>query len=128
MHAALILKALHTRNPEDVRCYADESFNDSGVGALMGQLLLAPWHRMHEDMVFNFASIALPEMVPAIFQAANTRFDYMVQGQSQRAFERKCAYTLAAIGTTGARLALEELAGSADPILRQYGREGLRHW
>ena len=94
----------------------------------LGEALLADWHQSHEDIVFELGLIGDPRTTEAIAKAAVTPFQYMIDWDNLHAFQRKCAYALARIGSAESRLALEILAKHADPYLREYGEEGLAHW
>ena len=95
---------------------------------LMIELLTLEGHERHEDIVFELGLFGDPAAVPAIAEAAQKTFQYMVQWQNLHEFQRKCAYALARIGTPESREALEHLAQHADPHLREYAREGLSMW
>ncbi|NHZ99417.1 hypothetical protein [Massilia sp. CCM 8734] len=128
MQAALIAKALASKNADDARECGNAWPPDPSVAPMLSKLLLEPWHFSHEEMVFDLAELAHPHTVTPIFQAANTYLDYLVNSDNQHSFQRKCAFALAGIGTIGSRLALEELAESTDQMLRKYARECLRRW
>ncbi len=127
MQAALIAQALASKNPDDAyQCV--NWLPDPSVAPMLSKLLMEPWHFSHEEMVFDLAELAHPETVTPIFQAATRYLDYLVRTDNQHSFQRKSAYALLGIGTLGSRLALEELAGSPDPMLRKYARECLQRW
>lgn len=102
---------------------------DGQVAApLLAKLLLESWHQDHEDIVFELGLIGEPSTTAAIARAAEMRFEYLVEWENLHAFQRKCAYALARIGTLESKAALEMMAKHADPQLREYGKEGLEHW
>ena len=95
---------------------------------LLIELLTLEGHERHEDIVFELGLIGDPAATPAIAEAAEKTFPYLVRWQNLHEFQRKCAYALARIGTPESRAVLEHLAQHADPHLREYGREGLSKW
>lgn len=96
--------------------------------SLLTRLLLMHDHERHEDIVFELGLIGDGAAVPAIAQAVSIPFDSLVRWGNVPEFQRKCAYALARIGTLEARVALEQMAASSDPDLREYGAEGLSRW
>lgn len=92
---------------------------------LLNELLTLEGHERHEDIVFDLGLFGDPVAIPAIAEAAEKAFQYMVQWQNLHEFQRKCAYALARIGIPESREVLQHLAQHADPHLREYGREGL---
>jgi len=90
--------------------------------------LLEEGHDRHEDFVFELGLIGDPSAIPAISKAIKVQFSELVKWNNLHEFQRKCAYALARIGTDASRDALEEIATSDDPFLREYGLEGLEHW
>ncbi len=92
------------------------------------RLLLQDWHDSHEDIVFDLGLLGEPSAVDAIQKAANIPFNHLVVWSNLHEFQRKCAFALARIGTTESRAALESLAHSADPHIRECGKEGLSKW
>lgn len=95
---------------------------------LLTQLLVEEGHDRHEDLVLELGLIGDASAIPAISKAIRIEFLELVRWNNLHEFQRKCAYALARIGTDASRAALEEIAASADPFLRDYGREGLEHW
>ncbi|CAM3967535.1 hypothetical protein [Ectopseudomonas alcaliphila] len=94
----------------------------------LAEVLLEAWHESHEDIVFELGLIGEPSTTGAIAKAAVTTFEYLIEWDNLQAFQRKCAYALARIGSLESRAALEALAKHADPHLSEYGKEGLEHW
>ncbi|CAB3768167.1 hypothetical protein BPA30113_06255 [Burkholderia paludis] len=92
------------------------------------ELLGRSGHERHEDIVFELGLIGDPAAVSAVEKAAGEPFPYLEEWGNLREFQRKCAYTLARIGTVESRAALERMTGHADPNLREYGQEGLARW
>lgn len=119
-------------NPVDVSavCEALDSLaeEDRSRVPLLIQLLAVEGHERHEDIVFDLGLFGDPVAIPAIAEAAEKAFPYMVRWQNLHEFQRKCAYALARIGTPESREVLEHLARHADPHLREYGTEGLGNW
>ena len=111
-------------------CAALDSLQaDDGLRVpLLIELLALEGHERHEDIVFDLGLFGDPAAIPAIAQAAEKTFPYMVRWQNLHEFQRKCAYALARIGTLESREALEHLTRHADPHLREYGTEGLSNW
>ena len=94
----------------------------------LSQFLLEDWHDAHEDIAFELGLIGDPVAVEALSKAVRIPFAHLVEWGNLQAFQRKCAYALARIGTPESRVALEGLAREADPDLREYGEEGLGKW
>lgn len=95
---------------------------------LLIALLALDGHERHEDIVFDLGLFGDPIAIPAIAEAAEKTFEYMVRWHNLHEFQRKCAYALARIGTPESRAVLEHLAQHADPHLREYGKESLNNW
>ena len=92
------------------------------------QLLLEEWHEVHEDIAFELGLMGDPRAIESLSRAVRVPFAHLIKWGNLHAFQRKCAYALARIGTHESRTALEDLAREADPSLREYGEEGLAHW
>jgi HEAT repeat protein len=92
------------------------------------RLLLEDWHDLHEDIVVELGLLGEPSAVGAILKAISIPFGHLVEWGNLHEFQRKCAYALARIGTEESREALEMLARSTDPYIRQYGEECLPKW
>jgi hypothetical protein len=96
--------------------------------SVLMRLLLEDWHDLHEDIVFDIGLLGEPSAVAVILKAVNIPFGHLVDWGNLHAFQRKCAYALARISTEESRAALEILARSTDPHIREYGEEGLSKW
>jgi PBS lyase HEAT-like repeat len=94
----------------------------------LAEVLLEEWHDSHEDIVFELGLIGEPSTTNTIAKAAVTSFEYLVEWGNLQAFQRKCAYALARIGTSESRAALELLSKNSDEYISEYGKEGLEHW
>lgn len=116
-HIATIIESLHTIPEESA----------SRVPVLL-ELLVEDGHDRHEDVVFELGLIGDPRAVPAIAKAVNIPFAELVRWNNLHAFQRKCAYALARIGTSESKAVLEDMARSSDAQIREYGEEGLSHW
>jgi len=101
---------------------------DDARAPLLIELLGRGGHERHEDIVFELGLIGDPAATDAILKAAKEPFAYLEEWGNLHEFQRKCAYALARIGTAESRTALEQLASTKDPHLREYGEEGLEHW
>jgi len=95
---------------------------------ILCDLLLRHWHDLHEDIVFELGLIGDPAAVDTIRSAAAIPFESLVKWGNLAEFQRKCTYALARIATVESRLALEMLAKSDDPQLRDCASEGLAYW
>lgn len=96
--------------------------------SVLCELLLEPWHDLHEDIVFELGLTGDAAAIDAIRSAASIPFESLVQWGNLPEFQRKCAYALARIAGEESRQALELLAESNDSQLRGYALEGLAHW
>lgn len=67
---------------------------------LLAKLLLEHCHETHEDIVSKLGLIGELSTTVAITKAAEMRFEHLIDWDSLRAFQCKCAYALARIGTT----------------------------
>jgi len=92
------------------------------------ELLMEQWHDLHEDIVFELGLIGDSAAVDTIRRAASVPFESLVKWDNLAEFQRKCTYALARIASDESRQALESLAESDDPQLREYAVEGLAHW
>jgi hypothetical protein len=92
------------------------------------ELLMEQWHDVHEDIVFELGLIGDATAVDTIHRAASIPFESLVKWGNLSEFQRKCTYALARIVSEESRQALELLAKSHDPQLREYAQEGLAHW
>lgn len=97
---------------------------------LLLDLLVHEGHDLHEDIVFDLGLLGDPAAIPAIAKVVEEPPSYIVESGEWTChpFQRKCAYALARIGTLESRQVLEHLAKHSDPVLREYGEEGLSHW
>ncbi len=102
--------------------------NKRAGAPFLAEVLLEEWHDSHEDIVFELGLIGEPSTTNAIAKAAVTSFEHLVEWGNLQAFQRKCAYSLARIGTSESRAALELLSKSSDEYISEYGKEGLKHW
>lgn len=123
----LFHSAFHAKDI-DAALKALANLDDQATAPLLAKLLLEHWHEAHEDIVFELGLIGEPSTTAAIAKAAEMRFEYLIDWDNLHAFQRKCAYALARIGTTESKVALELMAKHSDPMLREYGQEGLEHW
>ncbi|MFL1500825.1 hypothetical protein ACI77J_02530 [Pseudomonas sp. O64] len=95
---------------------------------LLAKLLLEDWHEEHEDIVFELGLIGENCATYAITEAAQKNFEHLIRWGNLEAFQRKCAYALARIGSCDSKVALELMTQQLDPGLRKYAEEGLKHW
>lgn len=124
-----LVKAANSRDPDALRReLAALDDGDPAAVPILTQLLLEDWHDSHEDIVFMLGLIGDPRAIDAIAKAVVIPFDHLVQWGNVHPFQRKCAYALARIATPESKTALEKLSMSPDPMLKQYGEEGLQHW
>jgi HEAT repeat protein len=126
-HEAL-LAAERSKDVEGLRQAVAGADQTPVLAATLSRLLLEKWHESHEDIVFELGLIGDPRTTRAILKAAQFHLAYLEHWGNVHEFQRKCAYALARIGTAEAREALEVLAGSEDPQLREYASEGLAKW
>jgi hypothetical protein len=99
----------------------------AGLGPLLAELLLLPWHQQHEDIARALQQLRLPTTVDALATAALVKHDYLAYNDSH-AFARKCTWALADIGTREARAHLERLARSSDSEIAAYAQKRLDKW
>jgi hypothetical protein len=101
---------------------------DVSFAPILAHLLLEDWHDAHEEIVEKLGHIGHHGAVEAIEKVASKPIPRLVQRNLLHSFQRKCAYALARIGTVESRAALEDLAASGEPHLREFAREGLAMW
>jgi len=116
------------RSVEDLTDALDAIHEGDARVPLLIELLGRTGHERHEDIVFELGLIGSPSAVPAIARAAVNPCPYLEGWGDLHEFQRKCAYALARIATSDSRVALEQMAKSSDPHLREYGAEALEHW
>lgn len=85
---------------------------------LLCELLAAEWHTRHEEIAGLLQWVGGDESVPALRAAAEAEFAYRDFDDS-RTLTRRCVWALSDIRTPGAVAALEALAGSAVPRVRE---------
>lgn len=95
---------------------------------LLAKLLLEDWHEEHEDIVFELGLIGDNAATSAIAQAAQKDFEHLIRWGNLEAFQRKCAYALARIGSNDSKAALQAMTQMPNPSLSRCAEEGLKHW
>ena len=76
------------------------------------------WHLSHEDVVSALQELATSDAVPALYQATQWVPDYLDYDEA-RALAAKAIWALGAIEGEEAEKALQKLAASEEPILRE---------
>lgn len=121
-------KAVSDRDCDALADAVNKLDQEFAAAPLLAAVLLEHWHRSHEDIVFELGLIGHPGTVEAIARAARTDFQSLIDWDTVEDFQRKCAYALARIGTDESREALEAMARSSHPHLREVGEECLPYW
>lgn len=112
----------------DALWIALENANKSQRGQVLAQILQDDWHESHEDIVFELGILGEPVAIDSIAKAAVRTFDYMAEWGNLQEFQRKCAYSLARIGTPYSLSALEILSKHPDEYISKCGKEGMENW
>lgn len=86
--------------------------------SIFNALALEPWHREHEDIVFELGMIKDPSSVPVLAQTAVAKHKYL-ENDDAFALGSKSIYALRNIGTPEAVEVLADLARSPNEILRK---------
>lgn len=127
---ARLLATFETRDPDEVEDALAEielSGDDPAIGAALVQLLEAPWHMRHEDIVRSLQNMRYAPAVAALERTARTTYPYLDYDQFF-GLARKCTWALADIGTPAARAALERLSRSDNPDVAAYALKRLNCW
>lgn len=95
---------------------------------LINELILADWHKQHEDLARSLQRYKRTTSVSALERAAQLTLPYLVDQQTLDAFHRKCTWALADIGTLEARNALIKLSRCGDIELAGYAQKRLDQW
>lgn len=95
---------------------------------LIKELILADWHKQHEDLARTLQRHKKTTSVSALERAAQLTLPYLVEQQTLDAFHRKCTWALADIGTLEARNALIKLSRCDDIELAGYAQKRLDQW
>ena len=95
---------------------------------LINELILADWHKQHEDLARSLQRHRRTTSVSALERAAQLTLPYLVEQQTLDAFHRKCTWALADIGTLEARNALIKLSRCDDIELAGYAQKRLDQW
>lgn len=123
----LLLAACHAKDPDALR-EALVQLNEKSRAPFLARLLLEDWHDSHEDIVFELGLIGDPCAIAPIEQAIVTPFKSLVEWGNVHAFQRKCTFALARIGTAESREALQRIAKLPDRQLQACAEEGLHKW
>lgn len=86
------------------------------------RLLVEPWHHSHEDVALALEELRDPSTVDCLYEAALMKFG---EEDEFEAFAVKCIWALYRIGTPEARVKLELLAQSDNPIVHENARARL---
>jgi hypothetical protein len=125
-----LLATFETRDPDEVEDALAEielSKGDPAIGAALVQLLEAPWHMRHEDIVLFLQNMRYAPAVDALERTAHATHSYLDYDEVF-ALARKCTWALADIGTPAARAALERLSRSDNPDVAAYALKRLNCW
>lgn len=86
---------------------------------ILNKLLIAPWHKRHEDIIHAIQQIKNPESIPFIKKAIQQKFQYLIDyGTGERQFINQSGHALASIGTQEALDVIYELSKSTDFVLK----------
>jgi hypothetical protein len=123
--------ALVSRDADTVECALTlaSAFRvlTAGLGPVLAELILVPWHHQHEDIAHALQQLRVPTTVDALAKAALVKYECLAYDDSH-AFARKCTWALADIGTREARAHLERLARADDSEIAAYAQKRLDNW
>ena len=86
--------------------------------AILGKLILQPWHNQHENIASVFQDLKDPNSIAFIIKAVHINCDYWIDNGD--AFIRKCLYAMAAINTNESKLEIAILANDSNEIVKKY--------
>jgi hypothetical protein len=115
--------AVEARDEDALRTAVGALHLCSSAVPMLSQVLLEEWHDAHEDIAVELGLIGDPRAIQALSKAVRVPFAHLVEWGNLQAFQRKCAYALARIGTPESRMALEDLAREAE-LVRKAWRSG----
>ncbi|MDO9022820.1 MAG: hypothetical protein Q8S73_02130 [Deltaproteobacteria bacterium] len=128
--AQVLRHALENLDAVDVEC----ALLLANIGGLaeddvptLCEILLAPWHTRHEDVIGYLQRLRDPRSIDALARAAVVKHAYLHHDDSH-ALARKCTWALADIGTQEARSHLEMLSCNSDAELAAYAQKRLNAW
>lgn len=101
-------------------CFSDK-FSD-----IFCKLLLADWHRTHEDIARALKELKNPTTVECLYNATELKFDYLDYDDTFQ-FARKCIKAISAIDTELAISRLRDLAQSQNERIREYAVKELNY-
>lgn len=90
------------------------------------ELLMSPYHHMHEDLAMLLKDINRPSNVDCLFNAAELQFDYLEYDDTFQ-FGRKCIKALSAIGDANAIDKLKLLSASKIAKIAEYAKKELSY-
>jgi hypothetical protein len=122
--------AITDQNSDSVEQALSEAWSvglHPGFCAVFIELVEAPWHRRHEDIISAIQRLRCELAVPGLERAALTQHPYL-EFDENFGLARKCCWALADIGTPVARNALERLALATNPRIVAYAEKRLARW
>lgn len=112
------------RSVEDLTDELDAIHEGDARAPLLIELLGRTGHERHEDIVFERGVIGPPALFRRLHGRQLAHAPTLRNGGNLHEFQRKCAYALARIATSDARVALEQMAKSSAPICANTARKG----
>lgn len=95
--------------------------------SVFADLMLADWHRSHEDLLQLVSKVITPEVVlRCAVTAATSPPTYLDAVDQGRALKRWSAFVLSQLETPASKAELDRFAVALDPALRRYAREAKR--
>jgi hypothetical protein len=121
----LLTEAIQSKAAEDVECALmvgyTFGFTDDHLERLL-ELVSAPWHFKHEDIVTALGQLKSPKAVEGLHSATKWIPEYLDFDES-RALAVKAIWALGRIKGPEADAALSELVNDPDPILAESATE-----
>lgn len=118
------MTSLSCEEVEAMMVLASKDLESPPSVSLLNALLLLPNHKKHEDIARLLQQHHDPSSVQSLETAAQLDFDYLAWDEN-RALARKCMWALASINSDEAWTAIEKLAGSEVPMIKEWANEQL---
>ena len=113
-------------NIELVLCFiAVCELEDDPYLDLLNELILCGWHRQHENVASALDEIRSPISVEFLYKAILLKHDCLAWDENF-AFERKCVWALAKIGTLEAKEKLNQLKNCDNELISGWAKKRIQ--